>query len=240
MSAENPSPRPGLRRDARAALDRLSQLPGPLHLLWMMVGLLVGWWIYVPVHELLHVAGCVLTGGTVTRLELSPEYGGALLASIFDWVVPHSDYAGQLTGFDTGGSDAVYLACVYAPYLITVYPGFPAWQATLRGTVSPGRSFAFGALLPLVTAPLMSLTGDFYEFGSILASRVCAWLGAANTTAWRSDDLFLLIGELSPQATATDWLGVCLGTVIGIVFALLTLAAGSRLGHFLRRPDTRS
>lgn len=217
-------------------MDLLARLPGFGHLALMLAGLLAGWWLYVPVHELLHVAGCLVTGGQVSRLELSPEYGGVLLASVFDWVVPESDYAGQLTGFDTGGSDGVYLATVYAPYLLTLFPGFWLWQRTLAGPASPGRTLAFGALLPLITAPLMALTGDFYEFGSILVSRVFTLLGAADTEAWRSDDLFRLIGDLAPNTTAIDWLGVSLGLLVGIVFAFLTLAGGSRLGHWLRSP----
>lgn len=233
MTAEPVRTGTGLTGDARAALDRLARLPGFGHLALMLAGLLAGWWLYVPVHELLHVAGCLVTGGQVSRLELSPEYGGLLLASVFDWVVPESDYAGRLTGFDTGGSDGVYLATVYAPYLLTLFPGFWLWQHTLAGPTSPGRTFAFGVLLPVITAPLLSLTGDFYELGSIPVSRVFARFGVADTETWRSDDLFRLIGELAPNATATDWLGVSLGLLAGIVFIVLTLAGGSRLGHWL-------
>ncbi|MFQ5414746.1 MAG: hypothetical protein ACE5E6_09845, partial [Phycisphaerae bacterium] len=34
----------------------------------IMVSLVVTWWVYVPIHELLHVLGCVATGGSVTQL----------------------------------------------------------------------------------------------------------------------------------------------------------------------------
>ena len=237
MAAE-PARAAGLRRDARSLGDWMARLPGYGHLVLVMAGLLAGWWLYVPVHELLHVAGCVFTGGSVTRLELSPEYGGALLAHVFDWVVPESDYAGRLSGFDTGGSDGVYLATVYAPYLPTIFPGFLLWQAVMDGPLTAVRALAFGALLPWVTAPLLSLTGDFYEFGSILASLGFAAAGVEETGSWRSDDLFRLVGELAPSASAVDWAGVCTGVVVGIVFALLTLAAGSRLGHAIRRQES--
>ncbi len=71
------------------------------------VGLVVYWCINVPIHELLYVAGCVLTGGTVTTLELDPKYDAALLARIFPFVVAGSEYAGRLAGFDTKGSDLI-------------------------------------------------------------------------------------------------------------------------------------
>ena len=60
------------------------------------------WWIHVPFHELFHVLGCVAVGGTVDRLDIAPEYGGALIARVFPFVSVGSDYPGQLVGFDTG------------------------------------------------------------------------------------------------------------------------------------------
>jgi hypothetical protein len=78
------------------------------------------WWIYVPVHELLHALGCVMTGGSVGELQIAPRYGGTLLARVFPFVVGHSDYAGRLSGFDTKGSDWIYLATDVMPYVLTV------------------------------------------------------------------------------------------------------------------------
>ena len=95
----------------------------PLDLLALALGLAAGWFVYVPVHELLHAAGCATTGGTVTRLEIAPLYGGALLARIFPFVVPGGDYAGRLSGFDTRGNDLVYLATDLAPFVLTLLPG---------------------------------------------------------------------------------------------------------------------
>ena len=40
-------------------------------------------------------------------------------------VVVGGDHAGRLSGFDTGGSDLVYLAADCAPYLLTVLVGVP-------------------------------------------------------------------------------------------------------------------
>src|SRR5262249_2715862 len=72
-------------------------------------GMLAGWWIYVPVHELLHAAGCRLTGGGVTRLEIGAVYGGALLSRVLPFVVAGGEDAGRLSGFDTHRSDRIYL-----------------------------------------------------------------------------------------------------------------------------------
>src|ERR1051325_6446569 len=86
-------------------------------LAWLLGGLLAGWWVYVPIHELLHAAGCLAAGGAVSRLEIDTIYGGALLARVFPWVVAGSDYAGRLSGFDTRGSDAIYLVTDLLPFV---------------------------------------------------------------------------------------------------------------------------
>ena len=46
-------------------------IPGPLSLLFVAAGLAVGWWVYVPVHELLHALACIATGGDVDELEIA-------------------------------------------------------------------------------------------------------------------------------------------------------------------------
>ncbi|MCA1779733.1 MAG: hypothetical protein LC637_10200 [Xanthomonadaceae bacterium] len=117
-----------LLADFRLLQAFLARMPGLAGLAVMMAGLLFGWWLYVPVHELLHVAGCLMAGGEVSRLELAPLYGGDVLEAWLPFVVSGSDYAGQLTGFDTGGSDWVYQSCVLLPYAITIFPGFWLWQ----------------------------------------------------------------------------------------------------------------
>ncbi len=223
---------------AQAFYQLMQQLPGYGALGVMLLGLLVGWWLYVPVHELLHVAGCLVAGGEVWELELAPLYGGHLLARWFDFIVPESDYAGRLTGFDTGGSDLVYLSTVLMPFAITVFPGFWLFVRTLPGNgVKPGhgRMFAVGALLVVVAAPLMSLTGDYYETGSILVSRLLAPLVSVDTLAWRHDDLFRLIGELAGQATLIDWLGVTASLLVGLVAAVLTMALGSIIARAMEK-----
>src|SRR5512134_5555 len=111
-------------RDYLAALDAMH--PSPVRR-WLLVvaAFAAAWFVYVPIHELMHAYGCIAAGGAVTRLEIAPEYGGALLARLFPFVASGSSYAGQLTGFDTRGSDAIYLATVLAPYLLTIFIGVP-------------------------------------------------------------------------------------------------------------------
>lgn len=201
---------------------------------WVMAGLLLGWWLYVPVHELLHVAGCLLAGGEVSRLELAPLYGADLLAEVFPFVVSGSDYAGQLTGFDTGGSDLVYQSTVLMPYVLTVFPGFWLWQRALASECpGPGAMLAAGGLLPPVAAPLISLTGDYYESASILVSGLFADAAGRPLEAWRSDDVFRLIGEWAGPWTMVDGLAIAGGMLLSLLLALLTMQAGSWLGRRL-------
>ena len=217
-----------LAADLRALSGLFARSPGPASLAWMLAGLFAGWWLYVPIHELLHVAGCVVAGGSVSRLELDPIYGAHALAAVFDFVHPASDYAGQLTGFETGGSDVVYLSCVLAPYVLTVFPGFWAWQQSVRAAASrpsPARIAGVGALLVLAAAPLMSLPGDYYEAGSILVS---AAAGSEAALAWRSDDVFRLVAEWPGP-----WRGADLAEA-AFVLALTTMLLGSWLGRAVR------
>src|SRR5262249_18384187 len=101
------------------------------------------WWVYVPLHELAHAFGCMVGGGTVSRLDIDPLYGAALLQRVFPFVAVGSDYAGQLTGFDTRGSDLTYLLTDFLPFIATIIVGVPLLQAVGR----PGWSSAAQAAL---------------------------------------------------------------------------------------------
>ncbi len=229
---------------------RLDSASGPLRQLWRAVldgidravdggwtaiatlalGLAAGWWLYVPLHELAHAFGCLAAGGEVTRLEIAPEYGAAWLARWLPFIAVGSDYAGQLTGFDTGGHDGVYLATVLAPYLLTLFPGVPVLLLCARRT-GLAASAGFGASLPWALAPLLSLSGDYYEAGSILASRAGAVLtdrGEFAIATWRSDDLFRLVTELSGRGAldGVNSAGIAAGLALGTVLALATLWLG--------------
>jgi hypothetical protein len=205
------------------------------------LGVIAGAWVYVPVHELLHVAGCVATGGTVHRLEISPEYGAALLAKIFPFVAVGSEYSGQLVGFDTGGNDLVYLSTVLAPYLLTVFVGAPLLR-TLghRGSDGAGGRFLLGAMIPVAFAPFSNLLGDYYELGSIPVSRLVAALAAGTDPArWRSDDLI----KLAKQLFGGDWqahdpIAMASGFLLGAFCAFATYWLGGAL-HRRVRPAAR-
>ena len=123
----------------------------------------------------MHAAACEATGGGVTRLEIDRLYGGALLARAFPFVVPASEYAGRLSGFDTRGSDLIYLATDLGPFLLTLFPG--VWA--LRRAARARRAALFGAALPFALAPFLSLSGDAYEIGSILVTRLPPWTAPA-------------------------------------------------------------
>ncbi|GAB4167286.1 MAG: hypothetical protein Kow0020_00030 [Wenzhouxiangellaceae bacterium] len=209
-------------------LGLIERLPAPGYFVLLIAGLIAGWWLYVPVHELMHAFGCMIAGGEVQRLEIARPYGGAWLAAWFDFVEPGSEYAGRLSGFDTGGSDWVYQATVLAPYLLTVFPGLWLWRRLLAPEVAPGplRVFAAGGLLPVVAAPLLSLTGDYYESGSIVVSDLLAGLAGRETALWRSDDLFRLIASWPGPLTLVDGLGIAAGFVTGLALALATLWLG--------------
>jgi hypothetical protein len=212
-------------------------------LAWLSAGLLASWWLYVPVHELLHAAACRLAGGEVTRLQIAPLYGGAWLARLLPFVSAGGDYAGRLSGFDTHGSDLVYLAADLGPFVLTVFPGVwwlrraarrahhprlapPAWRASL-----------FGAALPVALAPFLSLTGDAYEIGSILVTRLPPWSAPAARLLLRGDDLGLRLDAIAARSSPGHlWTGALLATLAGLAWALVTYGAGSALATAAGEP----
>lgn len=196
----------------------------PRDLAVLLAGLLVGWWVYVPLHELLHAAGCVLTGGTVERLQISPLYGGHLFAALFSWVEAGGEYAGRLAGFDTGGNDWIYLATDLAPYLLTLVPG--VWA--LRLAARRGSRFFFALFLPVAFAPLISLTGDAYEIGALAVVNLPSWSDPASRALLLGDDLLRRAGALVGQG-ARAWTGLTLATLIGALWAFLTYGLASWL-----------
>ena len=198
----------------------------PLDLVLMLAGLAVGWWLYVPLHELLHAAGCLLAGGEVTRLEIDPLYGGALLARVVPFVVAGGEYAGRLAGFDTGGSLAVHLVTVLAPFVLTLFPG--VWL--LRLGARRRRAFLFAAAASFAFAPFLSLTGDAYEIGSLLVTEMAPWRVGFDGLV--SDDLLLLAtalaeGEAAVAPGPLAWGGLAAGAALGLLWAAGTYGLGS-------------
>lgn len=246
--------------DAWRGLD-LCLAGGWRALAWVGVGLAVGWWLYVPVHEMLHAAACRAAGGEVRRLEIAPLYGGAVLARVFPWVAAGGDYAGRLAGFDTHGSDAVYLATDLGPYLLTVFPGVwwlrrAAIAAGAAGGTAGASCFAFGAALPVALAPLLSLGGDAYEIGAIAVTRLPAWGAPAARQLLRGDDLGLRVRAVAAAVSSGGaggggpaacgggggtvlWLGLALAALAGLAWALATCGAGALVAARAGQPALR-
>ncbi len=214
--------------DALFGLDRC-MAKGVRSLGLVALGLLVGWWIYVPIHELLHAAGCLIGGGTVTRLEISPIYLGGALAAVIPWVEAGGEYAGRLSGFDVGGSDGIYLLTDFAPFLLTLLPG--VWL--LRRAARRQQPLVFGLALPLAFAPFTSITGDAYEIGSILTTHLGPWSSAGAREILRGDDLFYKFSDVADAASGGLWLASALATFLGLIWALSTYAAGGWIARQL-------
>jgi hypothetical protein len=215
----------------RLYAEALSGSSGAWNLFLLVVGLALGWWVYVPVHELLHAAGCLVGGGSVTRLEIQAVYGGHLLSHIFPFVVMGSDYAGRLSGFGTGHSDLTYALTVYFPFSVSLV-SFSAleWAARRKS------SLLFGFFLPLIGAPLTSISGDFLELGSLLLFQL--WPGPdALYRHLISDDLFRLLKEIQSgshdvPADASTVLFLSLALLLGALMTWGTLKLSEMLGRF--------
>jgi hypothetical protein len=214
-------------RDVLRGLDRCLDA-GPRGLLAVAFGLLAGWFLYVPLHELLHAGACLAAGGTVSRLEIDPIYGGSLLAKVFPLIVPASAYAGRLSGFDTHGSDAIYLATDLGPFLLALLPGSWALRLSCRSRLP----LLYGLSLPFALAPFLSLTGDAYEIGSILVTRLPPWSVPPLRELLRGDDLLKKAQEIA-RLPAAPWGGVALATFLGILWAFLTYKLGDRIATAL-------
>lgn len=201
---------------------------GPKALLGVALGLIVGWWVYIPVHELMHAFGCMLAGGEVTRLEIDELYGGTLLAKWIPWVYAGSDYAGQLTGFDTHGSDLIYFATDFGPFVFTLFPA--VWL--LRRFGRTGFALGFALVLPFAFAPFLSITGDAYEIGSIVVTQFEPWSADGVRELLRGDDLFLKAEELGETPSA-PWDGYRIACAIGVLWAFATYALGAAIAGLL-------
>jgi len=202
---------------------------GPRSLLLVLAGLLAGWWFYVPAHELLHAFGCWAAGGRVSRLEIDPIYGARWLSHLFPFVRPGGEYAGRLSGFDTHGSDWVYWLTDLAPFALALFPGF--WW--LRRAARGGRSFAFGAALPMAFAPLLSLTGDAYEMGSLTVVHLPLW---RTQRVLVGDDLPAKLFEILGLADRGLLAGLGVAAVLGLLWALSWIFLSRALSTLLGEP----
>ena len=202
----------------------------------MLISMIVTWFIYVPIHEMLHVVGVVAPGGEVSVLEVAPRYGGTILAKHIPWVVSGGDYAGRLSGFDTKGSDLIYLSCVFMPFVLTVLIGVPLIKLCMRRR----RPILFGSAMVLGLASFYNMPGDYFEMGSIITTRVLTlFYGGGNPPVFegiRSDDVFTLIANLFTQTGVTGLgdigpiavllLIVALSLIVDVLLAFATYALG--------------
>ena len=161
-------------------------------------------------------------------LEVQRIYGGELLARVFPFVVPGGEYAGRLSGFDTHGSDLVYLATDALPFALSVLLGVPLLRLCARRR----RPLLLGPAAVLGLAPFYNIPGDYFEMGSILATRAAGALtGTASPLhpALRSDDVFRLLERFFVQPAElglTDGTQVAAGALlIAVSLALAVLLA---------------
>jgi len=231
--------------DVLACLEPLFVVRQPIFVMIpLMVATIVTWIVYVPIHELLHAYGCIWTGGDVTELQISARYMGGLYARYFDFVVTESDYAGRLSGFDTHGSDLVYMATVFMPFVLSVLIGIPLLKA-LRGRRRP---ILFGVAVVVGLAPFYNLTGDYNEMATIIVTRA-ATLSLSNPPVFAelrpySDDIFnlwyLLVadpGELGLKSSGAVALGagvMFVSLIVGLVLSFLTYWLGHLVARALR------
>jgi hypothetical protein len=93
----------------------------------------------------------------------------------------------------------------------------------------------FDFALPIAWAPLLSVTGDFYELGAIAASRAAAIVGV-DGERWRGDDIVAIVRRQFGGAFSWfDAAGVTASLLLGIVLAFATYAAGRAVAAVVAR-----
>jgi hypothetical protein len=190
----------------------------------LMISVVASWYLYVPIHELLHALGCAATGGTVTTLQIQTQYGGELLAGVFSFVEPGGDYAGRLSDFDTHGSDFVYLATDALPFALSILVGVPL----LRRAARTGSPLLAGPGFVLGLAPFYNIPGDYFEMASILTT-------AALGKSWqvlRSDDVLRLVSQLVNEPVALGFVDGLEPGAVAVVAASLLLAIALAYGSW--------
>lgn len=196
----------------------------------LMVGFIGCFFVYTPIHELFHVFATWGTGGEVRELALDPMYGGTILAKIFPFVVPESDYAGQLTGFSVPNYWA-YALVDWAPYILSL-PGL--W--ILTRTTAGGKTLLAGAGFMLTFVPITQFSGDFYEFWSLITTQILeARRPGLEAGAFIADDGFKVAGELweNGQFFALEGLLWFTNITLGLYAALWFLSVQNKVRHLL-------
>ena len=202
-------------------------------LIKVLLGLIFFWHLYVPLHELLHVAGCLLGGGQVTSLALEPRYGGSILARLFPFVVPESEYAGRLTGFTTPNG-WVYAFVDFMPYSLSLF-GVSLIMYCRR----KGAAFLLGLGFILTFVPFMSIPGDYYEAVSLVTTRIAEAMNPGlPERALVSDDFFRSVNALKEAGSLNCKIGILMvaGFMAAVYLACVTLAVQVKIWDvFFRR-----
>ena len=186
----------------------------------LLLVFLVSFWIYVPIHELMHAFGCMLTGGEVRELAIDATYGGKLFAKIFPFVVSESEYAGQLTDFTTPNKFAYFIVDMF-PYLLSL-PGILFIRLAAKKNYL--WLFSLGFLLMLV--PLTQIFGDFYEATSLGMGEVMTMFNSnLEADSIVSDDMFKLISSINenPESSILNYIFVGLSFILGLILAWLVI-----------------
>ena len=182
-------------------------------------------------------------------LEIKPMYGGKILARYFSFVEPGGPYAGRLREFKRD-DDLIYLATDFGPFVLSVLFGV----VLLRLCGRRRRPWLFGPAVVLGAAPFYNLSGDYFEMGSIITTRVATWLSGATGhpprfAGVRSDDVFALIGQLITNPAELGLVGagaigigallIVVSMTVAVVLAFLTYAAGDVVARATVGPGRR-
>lgn len=210
----------------------------------LVLWLVALWGFYVPLHELFHALGCLISGGEVWEIELSVWSGGGILGSVFPLFKPVASFGGRLSGYSTGGSDWVYFLTDLFPYFPTMIFG----TYLLRRGSSPPRPSVLALGMILALAPFISIPGDYYEMGSILVSDLVRWILSANGVGGlvnsvdliRSDDIISLSSQIfqknadpAPVGRGMAFLLVFFSLCMGIWLAGWTLWISERSASWI-------
>ena len=180
----------------------------------------VSFWIYVPIHELMHALATFLVGGEVRELAIDATYGGVFFAKIFPFVVSESEYAGQLTDFTTPNKFAYFIVDMF-PYLLSL-PGV----LLIRLAAKYKRLWLFSLGFLLMLVPITQIFGDFYEAASLGAGELMAMVNPSlNPQSILSDDMFKLVKSLyTNQGTnILAYVFVALSFILGLILAWLVI-----------------
>ena len=180
----------------------------------------VSFWIYVPIHELMHAFATFLVGGEVRELAIDATYGGVFFAKIFPFVVSESEYAGQLTDFTTPNKFAYFIVDMF-PYLLSL-PGV----LLIRLAAKYKRLWLFSLGFLLMLVPITQIFGDFYEAASLGAGELMAMVNPSlNPQSILSDDMFKLVKSLyTNQGTnILAYVFVALSFILGLILAWLVI-----------------